>query len=197
MNKLPLYKASINVFDDEYFTGIYTISLVDMPAVDSDFVAFGKPNEVKMRVENEEKRIITGVVMRCDYPIYRNDGGYEYYVTFDADTIKQITQKWFKTGLNTNVNIMHTCEYVSGVDMQQAFIKDTEKGLNPVGFEDIADGSLFVTYKVNNDEVWQAIKKGEFKGFSLEGYLNYDKVESDEDKLIDEISEIIKQIANK
>lgn len=195
MNKLPTYKARINSLEEEPITGMYTISLVDFPAVESDFQAFSKVHEVKMKVESEEKRIITGVAMRCDYPIYRNDGGYEYFIVFDAETIKEITQKWFKIGLQSNVNIMHTDQYVEGVDIQQAFIKDTEKGLNPAGFDDISDGSLFLTYKVNNDEIWDRIKTGEFRGFSLEGFFNYEEVQNPEDKLLSEIEEIIKQIA--
>lgn len=195
MNKLPAYKARINAIDDEFFTGMYTISLVDYPAVESDFQAFSKPSEVKLKVENEDKRIITGVAMRCDYPIYRNDGGYEYFIVFDSETIKEITQKWFKTGLQSNVNIMHTDQYVDGVEIQQAFIKDTARGLNPTGFEDISDGSLFLTYKVNNDEIWSKIKAGEYHGFSLEGYFNYEPVINEEDKLLNEIEEIIKKIA--
>lgn len=195
MNNLPTYKACINTGDEEYFTGIYTVSLVDCPAVESDFQAFSKPQQVKLRVENEEKRIVTGVVMRCDYPIYRNDGGYEYFIVFDAETIQQIAQKWFKTGMQSNVNLMHTDQYVDGVEIQQAFIKDTDKGINPKGFDDIADGSMFLTYKVENDEVWRSIKAGEYHGFSLEGYFNYDKIENPEDKLLNDIEEIIKKIA--
>jgi hypothetical protein len=48
--------------------------------------------------------------------------------------------------------------------------------------------------KVNNDEIWNKVKLGEVKGFSIEGYFA-DKYEmslvNDEQILMDKIKEII------
>ena len=63
-------------------------------------------------------------------------------------------------------------QMVSGVNLIELFIKDIEKGINPAGFEDIENGSLFATYKVNNDEIWNEIKSGNYAGFSLQGYFS-------------------------
>jgi hypothetical protein len=76
--------------------------------------------------------------------------------------------------------------------MVQYFIKDTAKGVNPSGFEDIADGSLFAEYHVVNDEVWQKVKAGEFRGFSLEGYFDLNP-END----ITEVEEIVEDLDGK
>ena len=37
------------------------------------------------------------------------------------------------------------------------------------GFEDLPDGTWFISAKVNNDAIWSKIKAGEVRGFSVEG----------------------------
>ena len=196
MNKnIPLYQAIID--DDE--TGMFTISLVDEPAVESDFLFFNKDKKaLNFKVENEEKRIVTGVVMRCDYPIYRiNQYGEEYYITFSKETIEKMVEKFLKEGLNNNVNLQHNPNnYVNDVLLKEIFIKDIERGVNPTGFENISEGSLFATYHVLNNDVWDLIKKGEFKGYSLEGCFAIDEVETEEDKEYNEIMSLLDKLNN-
>ena len=73
-----------------------------------------------------------------------------------------------------------------------------ERGVNPKGFEDIEDKSLFGTYKVLNDDVWGKIKDGTFKGFSLEGVFDMVEVkeQSEEDKLMDEVLDLLEKELN-
>jgi hypothetical protein len=40
-------------------------------------------------------------------------------------------------------------------------------------FKDLPDGTWFISAKVENDEVWNKIKSGEVKGFSVEGIFNF------------------------
>ena len=77
-NGLPIFEATIG---DNPEAGINKISLVDYPAVESDFLSFAK-KERKMNyaIQNEEKRLVRGVIMRADFPIYRNNEQGEYYV---------------------------------------------------------------------------------------------------------------------
>ena len=202
LKNIPIYNAEI--LDAE--CGIDRISLVNDPAVDAYFVSFSKDKIQQMFTTNEEQKMITGVVMRCDYPIYRNDEHLgEYYINFSADVIKQMAQKLLRDNNQNNVNIEHMFNSdVEGVEMVELFIKDRNKGKNPTGFEDINDGSLFATFKVYNQDIWQQIKNGTFKGYSLEGFFNYvipdnntDEVVEDEEKLIDDIETLIEQIREK
>ena len=163
----PVYEALVT--DEE--TGMLRISLVDFPAVESNFLAFAKEGE-KARlyfVKDEEKRIVRGVVMRADYPILRRSGDYEYFIVFRADTIRAMAEKYLAESRQNAVDEMHSHENVDEVKMVQYFIKDTAAGIAPAGFEDIADGSLFAEFHVLNDEVWAKVKDGTYKGFSLEG----------------------------
>ena len=173
MNKtfkgLPVFDALIEDGD-----GMLRISLVDLPAVESDFQAFERQQPLQLfAVQDEEKRIVRGVVMRADFPIYRRDeDGYEYYIVYKADTIRKMAEKYLLEGRQNEVNLMHKAgSDVDGVQMVQYFIKDTEAGIDPAGFSNIADGSLFAEFHVVNDEVWERVKDGTFRGFSLEGYF--------------------------
>lgn len=145
------------------------ISLVDLPAVESDFQKFGK--RVRVIMESEEKRLILGCVMRAGFPIYREDSRGGYYVFYSAATIRTMAEKYLEENRQNRVNLMHCGEEVRGVQMVQLFIKDSSKGINPAGFEDIEDGSLFAEFHIADDEIWAWIKEGFLRGFSLEGFF--------------------------
>ena len=193
---IPVYQALVSDAD----TGMLKISLVDDPAVQSNFQAFSNKKPLMYAVEDEAKRLVLGVVMRADFPIYRRDESMgEYYILYTADTIRTMAEKYLVEGRQNNVNLMHQeGSDVSGVDMVQYFIKDTAKGVAPAGFEDIADGSLFAEFHIVNDEVWDAIVDGTYKGFSLEGVFdlvperNADKVQDIVDTLNGLFSRIFK-----
>lgn len=193
----PLYEATIENSSE----GIFTISLVDMPAVESDFFYFKKEEKtLNFRVENEEKRLISGVIMRADHPIYRISAtGQEYFIQFSKETIEKMAEKMLLDHSHNNINLQHNPEnYVENVNLREIFIKNTAKGINPKGFESIEEGSLFATYKVNDDNVWASIKSGEFKGFSLEGHFSSYEVEMEnEAQLLEDILGLLKEIENK
>lgn len=198
-NKLPIYKATIQ--DDE--TGMFAISLVDDPAVESNFLYFNNDKAPMMfTVQNEEKRLVRGVIMECDKLIYRRTSeGYEYYITFDESTIRLMAQKYLADGFQNNVDTMHNGQLESGVQMVQWFISDKEHGVNPEGFEDIADHSLFAEFHVSNDEIWGAIKDGTFRGFSLAGFFEPVPVEAKKQEpknnVLNEIEGLLDKIINK
>jgi hypothetical protein len=171
IGNIPVFNALIT--DEE--TGMFKISLVDDPAVMSNFLAFDNTRKVMMyQVENEDKRLVRGVVMRADFPIYRYDQSFgEYYIIYKAEEIRKMAEKYLAESRQNDVNIMHEDgSDVEGVQMVQYFIKDSAYGINPAGFEEIADGSLFAEFHVVNDEVWNAVKDGSYKGFSLEGVFD-------------------------
>ncbi len=198
-NKLPIYKATIQ--DDE--TGMFAISLVDDPAVESNFLYFNNDKKPMMfAVQNEEKRLVRGVIMECDKLIYRRTSeGYEYYITFDEPTIRLMAQKYLADGFQNNVDTMHNGQLESGVQMVQWFISDKEHGVNPEGFEDIADHSLFAEFHVSNDEIWGAIKDGTFRGFSLAGFFEPVPVEAHKQEpknnVLNDIEDLLDKIINK
>ena len=177
-NGLPLYEDKIT----EESCGMLRISLVDLPAVESDFQKFGKP--VLVQMADEEKHIIMGVVCRANFPIYRRDASGEYYVQFSKETIRKMAEKYLEENRQNRVNLMHSGEEVRGVQMVELFIKDTEKGISPAGFEDIEDGSLFASFHITDPDIWGWIRQGVLRGYSLEGIYTMEESEITEDMKI-------------
>ena len=149
-------------------------------------------------VQNEDKHLVRGVIMRADYPIYRRDKSLgEYYIVYKPDVIRQMAEKYLTEDRANNVNIMHKeGSDVEGVNMVQWFIKGA--GVAIEGFDDIADGSLFAEYHVTNEDVWAEIKAGTYKGFSLEGYFNLEPEQNKDyvQDVIDKWGEYFSKIKN-
>lgn len=166
---LPIYKCNIS---DELDSDLQVefVSFVDKPAIDKNFLAFKE--KLRFAIDTD-KRIVSGPAMIADMLIYRNDpeGLGEYYTMFDAPSILSIVQKFFKKGFIKNFNVMHAPDSKStGVTVFESFIVDRELGKLPMkGFEDVADGSWFVSAKVEDEAIWEKVKSGEVKGFSVEG----------------------------
>lgn len=169
-----------------------SISIVDMPAIEKDFVKLSKQSEVKFNI-NEEKRDVMGPVIIKDQLIYRNDERGEYYIKFSADTIKKMAIQFFKRDAQNNGNVMHSVD-VPGVTFYQSFIKDSEKGMNPEGFEDVPDGSWFVTAHIENDEVWKYIQNGELRGFSIDCQAEFKEVKAE--KTLNTLEDFINYLNN-
>jgi hypothetical protein len=186
--KLPVYKLDINEFDEE--TGIDFVSLVENAAIQKDFLAFSE-TPIKFAIQDEEKRIVTGAAMIADLPIYRRDDiRGEYYVVFDKESIFKIAKKWARSNQYNSVNAHHKTPIMNGVSLFESYIIDRERGvMPPIGFEEVADGSWFVSYLIDNDDVWAKVKSGEFKGFSVEGVFDFP--EDQEEQLIEQMKEIL------
>ena len=173
---MNIYKLSI---DESDVLGMSCISLVEDPAVAREFLAFSEQGTgeklLKLSKIDEDKHIITGVVAVADMPILRfnEELGY-HYIVFEKDVIEKMAQRYFKNGYGNNVNIEHQGPMIGGMTLFESYIKDSTRGINPVEFADLTDGSWLVSYKVTDDALWEEIKAGKsLKGFSLEGYFQY------------------------
>jgi len=148
-------------------------------------------------VQDEDQRIVSGPLMIADLPIYRKDEEGEYYVMFTKEEIKKIAQRFFKKGYQAKVNIEHG-KPAEGVYMFESYLIDRDRGVYPPkGFEDSADGSWFVSYKFDNEELWKGVKNGTFKGLSVEGLFRYQKagmIVQKEEQIMAQIFKILGQI---
>jgi len=191
MEKIEVFELVIDT-DDE--SGVTAIALVDQPAIDSNWMAFSQQTEYKFNIKDEEKRIIEGYFMVADLLIPRiGEQGEKFFVKFSAKTIEQIREKQSRLGLNNNFNLMHDPRQIAeGVYMLDNLIIDNERGkVAPKEFEKVPNGSLWGSAKVDNDEIWEQVKAGEFSGFSVEGmFKQLEPVTMDEET----INKIIKTI---
>ena len=194
--KLPIYQALIS---DE-LDGITAISLVDEGAVELDFLMFQKEKDLQQfAIQDEEQHLLLGCVMRADFPIYRRNGEFEYYIQYNKQTIEKMATKMLKDHSFVNIDLEHDGKMLPQgvVELREIFIKDTEKGILPKGFEDVNDGSLFAVYKVNSPDLWELCKQGIFNSFSLEGYFNTVEVKAEKQDKKDTIMNKIKTILTK
>jgi hypothetical protein len=165
----------------------FQIALVDEPAIERDWMAFGKNKQCfnltsngqtfklisrNFSIESEDKRIISGYAMIADLEIPRYDevrGAYN--CVFRKNAIEKIWLNFQRNNLNTNTNIMHqTNQFAKGVFVCESIFLDKERGAKAhEGFTQESDGSWFISMKIENEEVWNQVKEGKFKGFSIEG----------------------------
>lgn len=196
INGLPVYTATVDG-DDE---GMIRISLVDSPAVMSDFQHFASQKEaMKYAVQDEEKHLVYGVVMRADFPIYRKDkAGREYYLVYSADTIRKMAERYLAQSRQNRVDLMHDGNEVQGVQMVQWFIKDKDRGISPEGFSDIADGSLFAEFHITDPDIWEQVKDGTYRGFSLEGLFGIEPEHDQQgvDEMVDALDGAFSRLFN-
>lgn len=189
INKLPIYKAVITENDE----GIDAIAFVKEPAVESVIMKFNKNNKrhVKFSLLDDNKRKIIFPIMRCDFPIYRYDNYFgEYFVIYTKEVIENMARKMIADNTANNINIEHNNnEIVNGIYLEELFIKDIEKGINPKVYEDIENYSLFGVYSIDNNEIWQQIENGTFTGLSLEGMFNFDYYDDEVDNIDNELNE--------
>ena len=159
---IKTYKAK--VLDDE--CGIQALSLVEHPAVLSKVERFAENDKIQY-FKDDLKHNITGLIIPADRPIYRNNGTEEYYIVFEKDTIVDFSTKMMKDGTMNFFNWEHSDDTISGIECIELFIKDSERGITPAGFDDVEEGSLFGTFHISNDDVWDKIMDGSY-GISME-----------------------------
>lgn len=185
---LPL--INLDIIDD--LSGVEIISLVDRPAVEREFIAFQK-EEVKLSVD-EEKHIVTGVALIPNQKIYRkNEKGEEYYIQMSKEAIERIAEKFFADHNTTNVNLQHEYD-VDGCVYFESYLTNKERGIYPNDLGDLPEGTWCVSCKVNNPEVWELVKQGVLRGFSIEGNLN---IVDEEKPVLNSMDDLVNYINNK
>jgi hypothetical protein len=158
------------VIDDGGRLGVGAISLVEFPATEENFIYL---NEVKLASVNKERQMLYGPALIPNKYILRIDKntGEDYYIYFDAETIAKCAHLYLKKNLQHNTTLEHEFS-VMGCPVVESWIIEGEQdkayhfGLTaPVG-------SWIVGVNVTDPEIWQEVKDGNVKGFSIEGHFN-------------------------
>lgn len=201
---IPIFDAVIENSQD----GIYALSLVEYPATEVQWQTFSKDEKKrfeKFEVANEEKHNFICPIMVADTPIYRYDENFgEYYLRFSKETCEKMARNLLRSGAQNNFDTEHSEVYLDfgSVETQEVFLKDVDKGINPVGFEEVPNGSLMGIFHVNSIDIWQDIKAGKYKGISLAGWFDYKEAFSktanqDEQEVLDLLNKIENKLKNK
>jgi len=162
--ELPTYKVQL----EDYDAGLFAISLVKNPAIESNFVYFSKQNPQIWKFSDEEKGEAIGALLIPDKPIYRNINGNEFNLVFTKEVIEQINERMQETGFNKFFTIEHQLDARDSVKFLESWIKETEQDKSNGFGIDEPIGTLFAKVKINSDLLRKNIKDGELNGFSIE-----------------------------
>ena len=186
--KIKKYKVGV---DSE----TYAISLVEEPAIEETLVALSEQKEIKVQMANEEKHMVYSAVLVPDKPIYRrNDEGEEFYVEFTKESIEKMSQQFLKEYKQNEITLDHET-MASDITVVESWIKSdlyrdksVALGLN----ENLPVGTWFAGMKVNQIDVWDRIKSGELKGFSVESLIRLEEFgkQKENNMVIDETNEM-------
>jgi len=181
---INLYEA---VFDEENTDGVFGISLVENPATKEMFIQLSedekaaiKNTEIKLATIDEEQRLLVGLVLEPDAPVYRNQDGEEFHIVFKQDTITKLAHNFFIGDYHKNSPIEHSDKKIKGVTFVESWIvADAKKDKSNVYGLGYTKGSWLVAMKVDSDEIWNDyVKTGKVQGFSIDAIVKLKKVDN-------------------
>ena len=171
VNKLKKYNIVPSTSD------VYAISIVDEPAVESNFIALSKQRPLDFKIQNEERRIVYGCALRADFDIYRQYGDEEFYVTFSKDAVRRLMTKFMKNFSQKNWTKDHM-EFAEGLTVVESWLVEDVNNdkANKLGLTNFSEGSWMIGVKVDDDEIWKSIKEGRWHGFSVEAFCDLEEI---------------------
>ena len=183
--------------------GVDAISIVESPAIESDFVAL-KNEEIKLAEVDKDKRILMGALLIPNKPIYRNSEEGEYYIYFSKETIVKASQMFLQNGNQSNSTLEHN-KVLDGLTLVESWIVESEQDKSRHYGLNVPVGTWMGSVKVNNSKIWENyVKTNKVKGFSIEGYFadkmeqtkklaKEDMEENISNKIINEIKSILNE----
>jgi len=180
--------------ESEKLNGIEAVSIVEFPAIESNFVALSE--HLELAKVDDEKKILMGAALIPNKNIYRKNGEDEYYIFFSDDTVRKASELFLMNSNQNNATLEHDKKLKDLSVVESWIVEDTEMDKSKKYGLNVPVGTWMVSMKVNNDAIWNDfVKTGKVKGFSIEGYFS-DKLEmslqiAKEQELIEKIKDII------
>ena len=200
LKRKPFKITELVISDDSSELTIDAISLVSQPAIEVDFVFFGKEkNNLTLAKVDEEKRMLVSPALIPSKQIYRYDANLDqdYYVFFSKDTVQKASELYLKNNNHHKATYEHS-ERVGGVlTVESWIIEDTKKDKSNLYGFNLPVGTWMVKMKIENEDMWQRIKSKELKGISIEGYF-VDKMQAmseteiKEETILEALADILK-----
>lgn len=181
---LPIYDIT-----DAYLEGI---SLVDYPAIQTNWLLMRGEERQQVMFLDEDKRLIASPILIPSMLIYRNGGadGRGYYLRWSKDAIFATAIQMLVTGTYQNYTWMH--QFYMGESDKENYEEtilpsihtvdfwiaddDTDKIYTEYGFDPmhVLNGSLCVLAKVTDDRMWEELKsRRTARAFSVEGTCDF------------------------
>ena len=163
-------------------SGVFAISIVNDPAIMSDFITLSNEDIVNMAAIDDNKRLLMGAVLIPDLLIPRKNGT---SIRFSKEVIRKTSEVFFKRGYQQESNIEHNQEQsAEGMTVVESWIvEDTKHDKSAMYGLDAPVGSWVISMKCENDEIYEMAKNGQVNGFSIEGIFPQKKEVSMESEL--------------
>ena len=167
---MKIIELILNEEDEK--SGIDAISVVESPAIESDFIALNK-HQIELKTIDDEKKILMGLALVPMKQIYRRNEktNEEYYIYFSKETIRKASQLFLKNSNQNNATLEHQTKIDGMTIVESWIVEDAKKDKSALYNFNAPVGSWMVSMKVDNPEIWNKVKSGEVKGFSIEGYF--------------------------
>ena len=188
------------ISEDNQELAIDAISLVTAPAIESEFVFFGKEkNNLTFAKVDEEKRMLISPALIPNKQIFRHDPNTDsdYYVYFSKQTVQKASELYLKHNNHHKATYQHQ-DRVSGVLTVESWIKEGDSDKSKLYGYDLPNGTWFVKMKIENDELWQEIKSGNLRGLSIEGYFTnkfeqMNKKQPTQEQILSAFNELVRE----
>lgn len=174
MRKIKTYEV---LTDD---SEVFAISLVEHPAIESNFIYLHKEEPKQVFLEKDEKHMLYGAVLIPDFPIYRYQSGEEYYITFPSATIEKLAHSYLQNDNIYSFTKDHN-SIADGVSVVESWIKCSANDKSVDLGLDVPVGTWLIGAKIENEELWESIKKGDVKGFSVESFVQLEEINLSKD----------------
>lgn len=173
--------------------GVFAISLVESPAIEEDFVKLNS-HQVELKVIDEEKRLLVGFALVPEKRIYRRMKGKEFNIYFTKETVNHAAELYM-TQMNQNNWTLEHSRPTEGVSVVQSWVvEDPSNDKSNLYKLDPKGGEWVIMTKVYNDQVWQQVKDGKYKGFSIEGMFDgFEQLQSKDEAVIEELKRILSE----
>jgi len=179
---MKLYELTV---EDENVDEVFAISLVENPAIESNFVYFDK-EEIRFASISDEKRIVIGPILIPDKKILRVDAaGEPYEVYFTKDTVAKLAQNYLMKKYQNQSTLEHEGK-IKDVTLVESWVKESKLNdkSNIYGLS-LPVGSWVGMFKINNDKIWNDyVKTGKVKGFSIEGAFEHQLIKASQELAI-------------
>jgi len=189
---------------DEAEDGVFAISLVDEPAIESDFLALSKQDNsnkfnIKLKEIDKKRKVVVGYALIPDLEIPRVKDGKEFNIVMSKETVALAAKLYMKNLNLANVTSQHD-KPVQGCCVIESWIIEDPSMDKAVTYnlEPKPVGGEWVVMMALTDEEYAKVENGEYNGFSIEASLSgFDQLEQSKELTEDEqIEQIIKILEN-
>jgi len=194
INSMKMIEMIID--EDEVSSGIDAISVVETPAIQSNFVTLKEQdNKVELAEISKDKRLLLGAALIPDKPILRvNDDDEKYYIYFSKETVRKASELYAKRKFQDKATIEHERDVKGMTVVESWIVENKEKDKSSIYGLDVPVGTWCISMKADNEDIYLKAKEGKIKGFSIEGV--FDNKEKDEkQKLEDEIQSVLEELS--